>query len=131
MILFFRKRFIKEEKSVDRMASKIRRSESVKQEYKENEAGECDMEIYKLDNMDVYFNLGDPAKNSIIIKNKKGRVIFTMDCHYDPCDQMQIVRAGWFSKLLKTTRNTYNSRCNEAKKLQEGVEKVSATKAEQ
>ena len=133
MILIFNKQFRQEEKLIMALAKKIKKSESIKCEYDDPNTGQGNMGIYRLDDIDLYFNLDNHNPKqirgslySITVKDKEGNVIYTMDCHYDMYDQMQNKRNDWFSWLLNKAREVYKERGEKAKKVKAATEKVKA-----
>ena len=131
MLLVFTKQFRQEEKLITRIARKIKKSKTMEQKYGEKGTEEANTEIYILDDIDVYLNLGTKGgDNAITIKDKKGNEIYKMDCHYDYYDKMQTARNGWFSSLLEKARNSRDERTTKAKKFEEATEKANGIKKE-
>ena len=95
MILIFNKQFRTEEKIISELMKKIKKSATVNKSYEGN------TEKYEFDNLDVFFDIID---RKVVVTNKMGDKIMSMDCNYDAYDEMQIVRANWFSELLDKAR---------------------------
>ena len=74
---------------------KIKKSATVNKSYEGN------TEKYELDNLDVFFGIID---RKVVVTNKMGDKIMSMDCNYDAYDEMQKARANWFSELLDKAR---------------------------
>ena len=95
MILIFNKQFRTEEKIISELMKKIKKSATVNKSYEGN------TEKYEFDNLDVFFDIID---RKVVVTNKMGDEIMSMDCHYDAYDEMQEVRSNWFSELLNKAR---------------------------
>ena len=95
MILIFNKQFRTEEKIISELMKKIKKSATV------NKSCEGNTEKYEFDNLDVFFGLID---RKVVVTNKMGDKIMSMDCNYDAYDEMQKARANWFSELLDKAR---------------------------
>ena len=95
MILIFNKKFRTEEKIISELMKKIKKSATVNKSYEGN------TEKYEFDNLDVFFDIID---RKVVVTNKMGDEIRSMDCHYDAYDEMQEVRSNWFSELLNKAR---------------------------
>ena len=95
MILIFNKQFRTEEKIISELVKKIKKSAKFNKSYEGN------TEKYELDNLDVFFDIID---RKVVVTNKMGDEIMSMDCHYDAYDEMQEVRSNWFSELLNKAR---------------------------
>lgn len=95
MILIFNKQFRTEEKIISELMKKIKKSATVNRSYEGN------TEKYELDNLDVFFDIID---RKVVVTNKMGDKIMSMDCNYDAYDEMQIARANWFTELLDKAR---------------------------
>ena len=120
MILIFNKQFRQEEKLIALLAKKLKKSESMTREYGKPGTNEGNTEIYRLDDIDLYLDLGvKSGAGSITVKDKQGVVIYKMDCHYDQYNQMQDARADWFHELLMMARDVYQKKAEKAKKYQE------------
>ena len=124
MILIFNKQFRQEEKLIGLLSKKVRKSESITREYGKPGTKEGNMEIYRLDDIDLYMNLGTAADASITVKDKEGNLIYKMDCHYEPNDEMQEARTNWFHDLLMMVRDVYQERAEKARKYKEATAKV-------
>ena len=95
MILIFNKQFRTEEKIISELVKKIKKSAKFNKSYEGN------TEKYEFDNLDVFFDIID---RKVVVTNKMGDEIMSMDCHYDAYDEMQEVRSNWFSELLNKAR---------------------------
>lgn len=132
MILIFNKQFRQEEKLIALLAKKLKKSESMTREYGKPGTNEGNTEIYRLDDIDLYLNLGvKSGASSITVKDKQGEVIYKMDCHYDPYNQMQEARLDWFHELVMKAREVYKKRVEKAKKYTEATAKVNAKRQAQ
>ena len=132
MILIFNKQFRQEEKLIGLLSKKVKKSESMTREYGKAGTDEGNTEIYRLDDIDLYLNLGvKGGDSSITVKDKQGGVIYKMDCHYEPNDQMQKARTNWFHYLLMMVRNVYQERAEKARKYKEATAKVNAKRQTQ
>lgn len=130
-MLIFNKQFRQEEKLISRTVDKIKKSKSIKMKFGKVSTDIGTTETYMLDDIDVCFNLGvKGGPNSIIIKEKNGNVIYTMDCHFDIYDKMQRARANWFHWLLNKTRDIYNKKPKKAEKLKKATQRVETQKEE-
>jgi hypothetical protein len=129
MILIFTKQYRQEEKLIDLIARKIKKSKTMEKKYGEKGTEEANTEIYVLDDIDVYFNLGiKGGDNAITVKDKEGKEIYKMDCHYDNYDAMQQARGDWFHTALMKARDVYEKRTEKAKKLKQATEKAQKAK---
>ena len=99
MILIFNKQFRTEEKIISELMKKIKKSATVNRSYEGN------TEKYELDNLDVFFDIID---RKVVVTNKMGDKIMSMDCNYDAYDEMQKARANWFTELLDKARACEN-----------------------
>lgn len=124
MILIFNKQFRQEEKLISLLAKKVKKSESITCEYGKPGTNEGNMEIYRLDDIDLYMNVGTAADASITVKDKQGNLVYKMDCHYEPNNQMQEARTNWFHNLLMMVRDVYQKRAEKARKYKEATAKV-------
>lgn len=86
-------------------------------------------EIYKLDSIDVLFDI---LNYKLSIKDKLGKEIYIMDCKYPEFgdkDELQLARNDWFSALLDFARTLYKQRSQKQEKMKQASENAK-TKAE-
>ena len=129
MLLIFTKQYRQEEKLIGRIINKIEKSKTIETKYGKQGTPESNTEIYILDDVDVYFDLGLKGGDAaIIVKDKEGKEIYKMDCHYDNYDAMQQARGDWFHTALMKARDVYKKRTEKAKKLKQATEKAQKAK---
>jgi len=127
--IVFTKQFRQEEKLIGRIINKIEKSKTIETKYGKQGTPESNTEIYILDDVDVYFDLGLKGGDAaIIVKDKEGKEIYKMDCHYDNYDAMQQARGDWFHTALMKARDVYEKRTEKAKKLKQATEKAQKAK---
>ena len=113
MFLFFNKQFRLEQNLISELAKKIKKSVSFHSCYGGNNSN---TEIYKLDNLDIWFDI---TNRKIIVFDKSGAEITSLDCHYDELSDMQKARTKWFHDLLcKVARGRKDAEEEKQKKLQ-------------
>lgn len=97
-MLIFNKEFRTEEKIISALIKKIAKSATVSVNYNGN------VEKYEFDTFDVSFDVPD---RKILVTDKVGDQIMSMDCHYDAYDEMQEVRSNWFHQTLENARRRH------------------------
>ena len=131
MLLVLTKQYRQEEELITPISKKIKKSKTMERKYGKKGTEEANTEIYVLDDIEVYFNLGTKGgDNAITIKDKEGNEIYKMDCHYDYYDRMQTARNRWFSGLLDKARNSYDKRTTKAQKFEEATQEANRIKKE-
>ena len=119
MFLFFNKQFRLEQNLISELAKKIKKSVSFDSCYGGNNSN---TEIYKLDNLDIWFDI---TNRKIIVFDKSGAEITSLDCHYDELSDMQKARTKWFHDLLcKVARGRKDAEAEKQKKLQAAEKKA-------
>ena len=109
-MLIFNKQFRTEEKIISELAKKIRKSKKFIKSYKSGEA-------YELDTIEIEFFVVSPVE--IIVFDKSGETILSMNCDRHAGDEMQDVRNRWFSELLERARiRDRKEQANKAKEIQ-------------
>jgi len=99
-MLIFNKQFRTEEKTISALIKKIDKSGTIVRSYVGN------TEKYEFDTFDVSFVM-NPGDKRIVVVDKIGNEILSMDCNYDPYDEMQEARSIWFSQTLENARRRY------------------------
>ena len=97
-MLIFNKQFRAEEKIISALIKKIGKSATINSVYDGN------AEKYECDTFDVSFDLTD---KKILVTDKTGDKIMSMDCHYDAYDELQDARSTWFHQTLENARRRY------------------------
>ena len=100
-MLIFNKQFRTEEKTISALIKKIDKSGTVARSYVGNNT-----EKYEFDTFDVSFVM-NPGDKRIVVVDKMGDEILSMDCNYDPYDEMQEARSMWFGQTLENARRRY------------------------
>ena len=121
-MLIFNKQYRNEQKLISEIYKKIRKS--AKMEYLRGNT-----EIYKLDSIDVLFDI---LNYKLSVKDKSGKEIYIMDCKYPEFgdkDELQLARNDWFSALLDFARTLYKQRSQKQEKMKQASENAK-TKAE-
>ena len=109
MFLIFNKEFRQFESILSDLRKKIEKSQTINVVYDGFD------EIYKLDTIDIIFAL-QGTKNQIIVKDKSGKKIIALDCHYDNNDELQMAKSNQFSAFLSAVRNYVDERKKRANK---------------
>ena len=97
-MLIFNKEFRTEEKTISALIKKIAKSATVSVNYNGS------VEKYEFDTFDVSFDVPD---HKILVTDKVGDQIMSMDCHYDAYDEMQEARSNWFHQTLENARRRH------------------------
>jgi Ser/Thr protein kinase RdoA (MazF antagonist) len=121
MILLFNKQYRQENALISDLAKKIKKSETLKREIRNND------EIYKLDTIKITFSILD--RTIVVSENKPhGQNIVSMDCKfvngYSEADELQRARFSMFSRLIEMARQTYNKKLEKTKEFEKGKERV-------
>ena len=123
MFLIFNKQYREESNLVSDLVKKIKKSQSLYKEYKNNH------EIYVLDNIIIEFALTD---NLIIVKDKKKNVIVTLDCRFlnSPSKEAELSKARFhmFTHLLGVARSVSDNRLDKARYISRATKTMQAKK---
>jgi len=128
MFLIFNKEFRETEKTMSILYSKAKKSEKLERVYEKDEKNE-EWEVFKLDTMDVCFYL---PERKLVVKDKAGKKIIELDCHYDGYNELQDAKSNQFSALLQAVRKLYDKRV-ESQKMKDATaqaKKAAAAKAQ-
>jgi hypothetical protein len=120
MYWIFNKQYRTEEKIIGTLIKNIKKSKLFVNYAEGND------EVYELDNMNVRFTIVN--KNIIVVTDKSGNEIISMDCTYDN-DEVQSVRANWFHGVIEIARKRQDKekeKQEKAKKLQEAKKAAEA-----
>ena len=120
MILMFNKQYREESKLISELVKKIKKSQSLTKEDRENS------EIYILDTIRIEFEV---SKTRLTVKDKSDNVIVEMDCMWAQ-DALQEARFYMFSHLLEIARNTHDKRLNKAKQFEQVKKEMEAKQKE-
>ena len=118
-LLTFNKEIRQLESIISDLVKKMKKSQTLDVSYKNNS------EIFKLDTVVIYF---DTVKQTIVVKDKSGNEIVSVDCKYDNNNEVQKMKFNMFSNFLDTARKIKNDRSEESKrKLKEFKEATKRT----
>ena len=109
MFLIFNKEFRQIESILSDLMTKVKKSAKIVRK----DAAEGEM--YELDTVDIYFQI---PSNMITVKDKSGKEIISLDCHYDSHDKLQNAKWNQFGDFLSVVRNAYKKYVEKAEKLQ-------------
>ena len=115
MFLIFNKEFRQIESILSDLMTKVKKSAEFVRKV------EGRYEIYELDTVDIYFQI---SSSIITIKDKSGKEIISLDCHYDMHDKLQNAKWGQFGSLLKAVRDAYTKRLEKAEKREKFAQKI-------
>ena len=110
-------------KLFDNLFDKIKTSKSIKVEYKGN------AEVCSLDSIDISF---DTVTSKIVVTDKSGAEIYTMDCHHpqmpllNTADELQQYLANGFHAMLMHARKVYDKKQEKSKKMKEDLDAARA-----
>lgn len=121
MFIIFNKEYRKYESIMSDLMKKMKKSVNVEKVY------EVNTEVYKLDSVDIVFEF--TGGNKLVIKDKSGSEIISLDCYYDRYDELQSAKWDLFSGFLGKIRGMYEKRIETVNKLKAAAEK--AKKAEE
>ena len=99
MLMIFNKQFRTEEKIISELIKKIKKSKKIVMSYVGN------AEVYELDTIDISF---DTVKHELLVEDKSGKKIMSLDCNYDMHNEMQQARSNWFHEVLNKSRERYD-----------------------
>lgn len=116
----FNKQYREESKLISELVKKIKKSQSLTKEYRENS------ETYILDTICIEFEV---SKTRLTVKDKSDNVIVEMDCMWAQ-DALQEARTNMFSQLLEIARNTHDKRLNKAKQFEQYKKEMEAKQKE-
>lgn len=119
MVLIFNKQYRQESNLISDLSKKIKKSQSLRKEYKGNN------EIYTLDNIIIDFAITD---NTITVKDKKKNVIVALDCKWAQ-EELQEARFYMFSNLLNVARSVYDRRTEKSKTFAQAQQDIQARQA--
>ena len=119
MVLIFNKQYRQESNLISDLSKKIKKSQSLRKEYKGNN------EIYTLDNIIIDFAITD---NTITVKDKKKNVIVALDCKWAQ-EELQEARFYMFSNLLNVARSVYDRRVEKSKTFAQAQQDIQARQA--
>lgn len=122
MFFVFSKQFRTEEKIFSELAKKIKESKKITQSW----AGLA--EVYKLDTCRIEFISDTPAQ--ILVYDKSGKEILSLNCEYDNADRMQRARSNWFSWVLADARKRYEKDTGK-EKMRKATAKIKAQKEQE
>ena len=120
MFLIFNKEFRQIESILSDLMAKVKKSEKFVKKY------EAQYEIYKLDTIDIHFHI---SSNTITVKDKSGKEIISLDCHYDRYDKLQDAKWNRFGTFLGAVRNAYDKRVEKAEKMKNATKKMQKEEA--
>ena len=123
MYWIFNKQYRTEQEIINTVIKNIKKSKLFLEYYEGN------VEVYELDNMKIRFPLLSQDRG-IIVTDKEGNEIVSMDCTYSNMDEVQKVRSNWFSSVLEIARNRGHQekeKQEKAKKLQEAKNAMEAS----
>jgi len=122
MFFVFSKQFRTEEKIFSELAKKIKESKKIAQSW------DGLAEVYKLDTIKIEFISATPAQ--ILVYDKAGKEILSLDCEYNDADRMQQARSHWFSGLLADARKRYEKDTGK-EKMRRASAKIKAKKEQE
>ena len=122
MFFVFSKQFRTEEKIFSELAKKIKESKKIAQSW------DGLAEVYKLDTIRIEFISATPAQ--ILVYDKAGKEILSLDCEYDDADRMQQARSHWFSGVLADARKRYEKDTGK-EKMRRASAKIKAKKEQE
>lgn len=96
MYWIFNKQYRTEEGIISQLVKNLKKSK-IFLKYHENNT-----EIYELDNINIRFTYIN--QSLIVVTDKAGNEIVSMDCTYSNMDEVQQVRTNWFHSVLKIAR---------------------------
>ena len=121
MFLIFNKQYRAEDKLISELVKKIKKSKTFSVDDK-------DKEIYKLDNLDIVFDL---PEHVLSVLDKSGAEIIKIDCTNKSGDDFQQERAKWFHHLLcDVARKRKNQEKEKQKKIKSMQEAARVLEAE-
>ena len=85
-------------------------------------------EVYKLDTIRIEFISATPAQ--ILVYDKAGKEILSLDCEYNDADRMQQARSHWFSGVLADARKRYEKDTGK-EKMRRASAKIKAQKEQE
>lgn len=121
LFLVFTKQYRAEEKIISELTKKIKKSNSFKYSVVKN------TETYELDGIVIDFTLTQSRK--MVVRDKAGEEIYSMNGDYDMLDEMQETRFNWFSHLLTVAREREadkQAKKQKTKKLKDAKEALDA-----
>ena len=122
MFFVFSKQFRTEEKIFSELAKKIKESKKIAQSW------DGLAEVYKLDTIRIEFISATPAQ--ILVYDKAGKEILSLDCEYNDADRMQQARSHWFSGVLADPRKRYEKDTGK-EKMRRASAKIKAQKEQE
>ena len=122
MFFVFSKQFRTEEKIFSELAKKIKESKKIAQSW------DGLAEVYKLDTIRIEFISATPAQ--ILVYDKAGKEILSLDCEYNDADRMQQARSHWFSGVLADARKRYEKDTGK-EKMRRASAKIKAQKEQE
>ena len=122
MFFVFSKQFRTEEKIFSELAKKIKESKKIAQSW------DGLAEVYKLDTIRIEFISATPAQ--ILVYDKAGKEILSLDCEYNDADRMQQARSHWFSGVLADARKRYEKDTGK-EKMRRASAKIKAKKEQE
>lgn len=112
MFVVFNKEYRKINSIMNNLINKVRNSAKIMCTY------EDDTEFYKLDTVDIVFVMG---VNNLIVKDKEGNGIISIDCHYDCDDELQLAKWRLCKSFIKKVREEH------IKKIEQATRKAAST----
>lgn len=109
MFIVFNKEYRKFEAIMSDLMNKMKKSARIVRKDEEN------AEVYELDTVDIIFKIDGCI---IVVKDKSGVQIVSLDCHYDSHDKLQNAKWNQFGGFLSVVRNAYKKYVEKAEKLQ-------------
>lgn len=119
MFFVFSKQFRTEEKIFSELAKKIKESKKITQ------SRDGLAEVYKLDTIRIEF-----ISAKILVYDKSGKEILSLNCKYDDADRMQQARYNWFSGVLADARKRYEKDTGK-EKMRRAAAKIKAKKEQE
>ena len=110
MFLIFNKGFRQFESILSDLSKKIQKSQVI------NEVETKTGEMYKLDTIDIVLDFPNSEERRITVKDKAGKEIITLDCHYEDNDELQRAKSDKFNSFLSFVRNNVSERQKHANK---------------
>lgn len=115
MFLIFNKEFRQIESILSDLMTKVKKARNFIKKY------DGAYEIYELDMVDIFFQI---PSNIITVKDKSGKEIITLDCHYDRYDKLQDAKWNQFGGFLGAVRDAYDKRVEKAEKMKKAAKEM-------